>query len=94
MPEGAVKLDMQGTVGGREVQRQRRIERERERKAKRGRNGNLGEKREEGEIDTQRTFSVKYSSPQHHRSSSAPGHNKLCTVTMVTGQIECYQCHS
>lgn len=30
MPEGAVKLDMQGTVGGREVQRQRRIERERE----------------------------------------------------------------
>lgn len=39
-------------------------------------------------------FPVKYSSPQHHRSSSAPGHNKLCTVTMVTGQTECYQHHS
>lgn len=39
-------------------------------------------------------ISVKYSLPQHHRSSSAPGHNKLCTVTMVTGQNECYQYHS
>lgn len=39
-------------------------------------------------------FSVKYSSPQRHRSSCAPGHNKLCTVASVTGHNEIYQHHS
>lgn len=44
------------------------------------------------------TFSVKYSSAQHHRSSCASGHNKLRTITMVTGQTklstsQLHQCH-
>lgn len=85
-----MKLDIQGTAGGiiqecRQRQpyrwRQRQINRER------GeiiiRNGQL----ERGEMQ-RKNFSVKYSSPQYHRSSFAPGHNKLCPATVVTGQTD------
>lgn len=60
-----MKLDMQGTAGGRGKTHMR----------------------------TQ-IISVKYSSSERHRSSTALGHNNLCLVTMVTGQRERYQEHA
>lgn len=70
----------------RKSERQEQAERDgwRHRQIRVGRNNGGG-----GGADRKKN-SVKYSLPYHHRSSSAPGHNKLCPVTMVTGQTVCF----
>lgn len=83
-----MKLDIQGTAGGiRQECRQTETTGQMEADKQRAGRNNYQEWTVRGEMQ-RKNFSVKYSSPQYHRSSFAPGHNKLCPATVVTGQTD------